>query len=348
MRRALGLILLLAAALVVALVLRVRDLRAKSHGPAGGTGVIEGVDVNVTSRIPSRITKIHVREGDIVREGDLLVELDCREADASLEQARSQLSAAESSLAAANSSATSAGRSASAAFANANSAGSQMQVLEAQERLARVDLERTVRLAEEGAVAPAALDDARERHDALMNQIAAQRSTEGATRDTALALAGSGSAAKSQALAAESNVEVARAGVLRAEVDASECRLYAPRDAMVETRNLEPGEAVAPGTNVLGLTDVSEARTRFYLPNADLGAAAPGRKVRVAADAYPGQTFEGTIFYVSPRAEFTPRNVQTREDRDRLVYQVEVRIPNRDMRLRSGMPVEVAIEGSWR
>jgi HlyD family secretion protein len=117
---------------------------------------------------------------------------------------------------------------------------------------------------------------------------------------------------------------------------------------MVVSRNLEPGEAVQAGTNVLALTDVTEARTRFYLPNGEHAAAAPGRKVRIVADAYPGQTFEGTIFYVSPRAEFTPRNVQTRADRERLVYAVEVRIPNADMRLRSGMPVEVEIEGSWQ
>jgi HlyD family secretion protein len=112
---------------------------------------------------------------------------------------------------------------------------------------------------------------------------------------------------------------------------------------MVATRVLEPGEPVQPGSAVLTITDLTEARTRFYLPNAELAAAAPGREVRVRADAYPGQVFAGTIFYVSPRAEFTPRNVQTRDDRDRLVYAVEVRIANPDLRLRSGMPVEVEI-----
>ena len=66
----------------------------------------------------------------------------------------------------------------------------------------------------------------------------------------------------------------------------------------------------------------------------------------MVADAYPGRVFDGTIYYVSPRAEFTPRNVQTREDRERLVYAVEVRISNPNMALRAGMPVEVTIAAS--
>lgn len=138
---------------------------------------------------------------------------------------------------------------------------------------------------------------------------------------------------------------MAQAAVTNAEVLVRECKLVAPRDGMVAVRVLEPGEAVQPGTAIVTITDVSEARTRFYLPNAELSAAAPGRKVRVVADAYPTRNFEGTIAYVSPRAEFTPRNVQTREDRERLVYAVEVRIPNAGLLLRSGMPVEVEIEG---
>lgn len=96
------------------------------------------------------------------------------------------------------------------------------------------------------------------------------------------------------------------------------------------------------------LVDLRDARATFYLPNAELAAAAPGRPVQLRADAWPGQTFPGTILRVAAEAEFTPRNVQTREDRDRLVYAVEVAIPNADERLRPGMPVDVAITGTER
>lgn len=343
MKKALAFVALLAAGLVIALVIRVIQLRAAGHAPPGGTGVIEGVDVHVTSRIATRIDRVLVREGDTVRAGQVVVELDCADPRAALAQARAQLQAATAASQASHAGAESAGRSAAAAYASAGAAHAQIDALEVQERLARVELARTQRLIATAAVPQAELDQAAARHDALVAQLAAARSAEAASRGQAGALASTGAASRAQSEASERSVEVARAAVTRAEVVARECVLVAPRDGMVATRVLEPGEPVQPGSVVLTITDVSDARTRFYLPNAQLAAAAPGRKVRVRADAYPDDWFEGTIVYVSPHAEFTPRNVQTREDRERLVYAVEVRIANADLRLRAGMPVEVSI-----
>src|ERR1700722_14911778 len=156
-KRALILIGILAAGLLVALVLRVRHLRAAEHGPAGGSGVIEGVDVNVTSRVAARITKVNVREGDIVRPGDVLVELDCIDQNAALIQANAQLAASEESLRAAQSTPSSASQNASGASQNVGAAQSQVDVLKAQEELARVDLVRTEELAKTGTLSQSAL-----------------------------------------------------------------------------------------------------------------------------------------------------------------------------------------------
>jgi HlyD family secretion protein len=348
MKRALILIGLLTAALLVALVLRVRHLRAAEHGPAGGSGIIEGVDVNVTSRIATRITKVNVREGELVKRGDVLVELLCNEQVAAFNQANADLAAAQANLLAAMANSTSAQQSASGGSQNINVAKSQVDVLKAQEGLARVDLARDEELVKSGALPQSSLDEARSKDLALVNQIAEQNALESMVKNQAGALRATGTGAKSQVAAARDNVTAAMAALVHTQTSVDECKLLAPRDAMVVSRNLEPGEAVQAGTNVLAMTDVTEGRTRFFIPNSELAAAAPGKTVRVVADAYPGQTFAGTIFYVSPRAEFTPRNVQTRDDRERLVYAVEVRIPNADMRLRSGMPVDVTIDGSWK
>ncbi len=347
-RRTLLAIGLLTAALVVALFVRVEQLRAAEHGPAGGSGVVEGTDFNVTPLIAERIVAVHVREGDSVKKGELLVELDCTGEAAALDAARARLAVAEASLAASQANASSASSSASAGRENVTASRQQLEALRSQEAQARSDLERATENFEAGATTRAALDDARAHHDTLLAQIAAQQASEGASRAQAGALSSSGAAARAQIEVARGNADGARADVARAEVSVRECKLTSPRDGIVVSRNFEPGEAVQPGLAILSLTDLTVARAFFYLPNQELAAAAPGKRVSVVADAYPGQTFNGTIAYVSPRAEFTPRNVQTREDRERLVYAVEVRIPNQDLRLRSGMPVEVSIEGSWQ
>src|SRR5262249_9141220 len=150
------------------------------------------------------------------------------------------------------------------------------------------------------------------------------------------------------ATAARHEAQAARAALRRAEIDLAECTLQAPRDGIVMTRSFEPGEAVVPGSRILTLVDLSDLRTTFYIPNAELGHAIPGREVVIVADAYPGHPFGGRILSVSPRAEFTPRTVQTREDRDRLVYAVRIGVTNPDGYLRPGMPVEVTIPGSSR
>jgi len=94
--------------------------------------------------------------------------------------------------------------------------------------------------------------------------------------------------------------------------------------------------------------DLSEVKATFYLPNAEVGAVKPGARATVVADAFPGEAFEGKVRTVAFEAEFTPRNIQTRTDRDRLVYPVEVTVQNRDGKLRAGMPVQVSIPGTGR
>ena len=151
-----------------------------------------------------------------------------------------------------------------------------------------------------------------------------------------------------QTEAARAQVRAAEAAVSRARLLAGECELRAPRDAEVATLPHEAGELVAPGAVLVRLVDLSEVKATFYLPNAEIGAVRPGAPAEVVADAWPDERFEGTVRTVALEAEFTPRNVQTRTDRDRLVYPVEVLVKNRDGKLRAGMPVQVTLTGTGR
>ncbi|HEY6005898.1 MAG TPA: efflux RND transporter periplasmic adaptor subunit [Anaeromyxobacter sp.] len=148
--------------------------------------------------------------------------------------------------------------------------------------------------------------------------------------------------------AARAQVRAGEAAVARARLLVAECEIRAPRDAEVATLPHEAGELVSPGAVLARLVDLSEVKATFYLPNAEVGVVKPGARAEVVADAWPGESFEGTVRTVALEAEFTPRNIQTRTDRDRLVYPVEVVVKNRDGKLRAGMPVQVTLPGTGR
>jgi HlyD family secretion protein len=147
---------------------------------------------------------------------------------------------------------------------------------------------------------------------------------------------------------AEQKLKAAQAVRDQAATAVGECSLPAPRDGFVQERNFEPGEVVLPGSRVLTVVDIREVKATFYLPNAELSAAKPGVEVELRADTYANQVFRGHVSHVAVEAEFTPRNVQTREDRDRLVYAVEATVPNPEGLLRPGMPVEILIPGTGK
>jgi HlyD family secretion protein len=106
-------------------------------------------------------------------------------------------------------------------------------------------------------------------------------------------------------------------------------------------RNTEPGEIAAPGALLLRIADLSELELRVYLNEKDLARVKIGQEYPVSIDALKGQTVSGRVSWVSSEAEFTPKNVQTRDARTQLVYAVKLSIPNTDGKLHIGMPAEV-------
>jgi HlyD family secretion protein len=94
------------------------------------------------------------------------------------------------------------------------------------------------------------------------------------------------------------------------------------------------------------VADLSEVRLKVFVPETQIGLVKLGQKVQVTVDSYPGQIFEGEVSYISPRAEFTPKNVQTKEERVNTVFAVKVSIPNPEMHLKPGMPADAVIGGN--
>ena len=346
MKRIVVIFVVLTVALSVGFWFKVRELDAARLGPSGGNGIIEGQEVDISARIPSRIMTVKAQEGDRVEAGQVLVELDCREPNAALSAAKAQAEVATQRAAAARAQVDAALNAARASKAAVTASGAQAAAVAANRSAAVKQEARVKKLKGEGGATEVQLDQISATVEDLGQRIKALRAQSTAAKGKAAAAGAQARAAGEQAKAALAAIQAALAGVQRALVAVGECQLKTPIGGVVLLRALEPGEVVLPGSRVLSVVRLETVKTTFYLPNRELAAAAPGKAVTVVADAYQGRTFKGKILSVAAEAEFTPRNVQTREDRDRLVFQVKVAIPNPKEELRPGMPVEVTIDGT--
>jgi HlyD family secretion protein len=201
----------------------------------------------------------------------------------------------------------------------------QLKQAVSQQRLAEVTLERTQNLLKQGSATQQQLDEAQTRRDVAVTQVSTIKNQIEALK------------------AEEAKLNASLAVYDRQLVDGV---LLAPISGTVTLRSAEPGEMASPGSVLLRLADLTALDLRVFLSEADVGKVKIGQSMPVMVDAYKGETFSGIVVWVSPEAEFTPKNAQTREARTQLVYAVKLRVANPDSRLHIGMPVEVKLTES--
>lgn len=327
---------------------RVRAEGARKHAPTGGSTTVEGTTTVVASKIGSRLVELSVREGDRVKAGQIVGRLECRDQEATLAAARARLAAAEAQREVASSSVAQAQKSAQVADAQIAAARAQEQVLLVDQERSEKDLGRTTSLHASGVVSDSAFDNETLRAKSIGRQRALIVANERTAQASSAASQAAVKTAAVQVAAVAAQLEAARADVQRAELGAEECRLFAPREGIVTERLHEPGAVVAPGARVLTVIDLSTVKLTFFVPNAELGRVTLGAPAELRVDAHAGRVFTGKVRRIASEAEFTPRDVQTREDRDRLVYAVEIEIDNADGALRAGMPGDITLPGTGR
>jgi membrane fusion protein YbhG len=144
--------------------------------------------------------------------------------------------------------------------------------------------------------------------------------------------------------ALRAQTEQARSQLIVAEEDLRKSRLYAPFDGFVTVKDVEEQEYVQAGTPVLTVAQLDEVWVKTYVPETQLGRIHLGQKGEVISDTYPGKSYPGSVTFISPEAEFTPKNVQTREERVKLVYRIKVTLKNPNQELKAGMPVDVILK----
>jgi len=185
-----------------------------------------------------------------------------------------------------------------------------------------------------GATSQQDLDNARTQLDVAQAELAVRQKT--------LALSVEGPRVEDIAEAqARLRAQAARLDLLQRRMD--DTRLYAPAQGVVQSRILEPGEVAGPDKPVLILALTERKWVRAYVPELELGRIANGMRARVSSDSFPEKSYTGWVGFISPTAEFTPKNVETTDLRTKLVYEVRVFVDDPHNELRLGMPVTVAV-----
>jgi HlyD family secretion protein len=146
-----------------------------------------------------------------------------------------------------------------------------------------------------------------------------------------------------QVAAVEAQVEIAQTALDALKVQVDKFVLQAPISGLVLERPVHVGEVALPGSPLMTLADLDRVTLIVYVPEDQLGRVQLGQPVMVTVDAYPDRTFEGTVAFIASQAEFTPKNVQTREERVSMVFAVRVRLPNPDHALKPGMPADAVL-----
>lgn len=325
---------------------RVRAQDAYKKAPSGGSTTVEGVETSAASKTGGRVLEVLVHEGDAVKSGDTIARLDCADAQAIMVTAKSRVDAATAQLALAEAGSKGARDAAVAAGAQVRAIESQVRSAEIAKQQAQKEKERITGLAAQNAVPGKQVDDVGFAADTAEERVGAAKANVRAAKLQSGAAWTAAEAQKAQIDVARTGVQIAEAEAHRAQLAIDECTISAATAGTVTARLFEPGAVVAPGMPIVTILDTTTITATFFLPDAELGRVAPGAKAELRVDAYPGEVFEGEVRRIAPEAEFTPRNVQTREDRDRLVYAVDIEVANPDGTLRAGMPGDVTIPGT--
>lgn len=286
-------------------------------------GNVDDRQVNLAFTIPERVAQIRVEEGDIVRKGDLLGTLETIRIENRIAEADAIVQAAIAKL----DKATNGYRKEDIDMAKAG-----VEIVKAQIKAAENQYKRSQKLVTTSAVSEQDTENAEAHYKKLLAQL------DLAKNNLSKMLAGT---RKEDIATAQANLLQSEAMLRIQRQNLADTKLIAPCDGIIRNRILEPGEMASPQSTALILAVVSPKWIRVYLSEPLLPKIRSGDKALVSLDGLPDTTLDGWVGFISPNAEFTPKNVETKELRTSLVYEVRVYVNDSDNLLKLGAPVVV-------
>jgi HlyD family secretion protein len=289
------------------------------------SGTIEAIEVNVASKVAGELEERAVDEGARVRAGDKLAAIDHATLDIQLRQAEAGVDLARAQLVLLRN---------GARREDIRQAEAALEQAVASLKVAEDDARRMRELEKTGSVTPKQREDA----EARLAVTQAQKNAAAEALQKVRTLS-----RPEEIQAAEARLAQAQAAVDLLKKTIADCTITAPVGGIVTHKAVEVGELVAQGATIVTLSELDSVYVMIYVTEKELGRVRLGDAAEVIIDAFPDKLFSGKVTYISPEAEFTPKNVQTKEDRVKLVFGVKVEIENREGLLKPGLPADAVI-----
>ena len=314
------------AVILLGLLATIRYFNSRAdNGRITASGTIEATEVTIESKVAGRIEQLLVDEGDRVAEGRLLVQIERREVEAQVRAAEAQVEAARANLS---------NLEAGSREQEIKKAEAALEEAQANLERTRIDRDRLDRLHNDKVVSDQEWERAR-----TANDVAVAKERE-AREHLDLLKAGT---RRHLIEASRGEFRRAQAALDLVQAQLDDTRLTAPLAATVLLRNREKGELATPGTPILTLGDLDHLWVSIYVKETDLGKVKLGGEAEIGVDSFPGKKYRGKVTHISNKAEFTPKTIQTKEERVKLVFEVKVAIENQNGELKPGQPADVEL-----
>ncbi|MGH1570389.1 HlyD family secretion protein [Methylobacterium sp. P31] len=326
-------------------------------GFAFGNGRLEANVIDIDTKFAGRIARLLVEEGDMVRAGQVVAVMDTRglgaqlsQAEAQIRQAQNGVQEAERTFAQQQAQVLATQAAVSQAERVVEEAKANVQQQQSHVKLTQQELSRSTYLTSRGYATAEQLDMRRQAADEATAALSAAEARLGAgqhalevARQNADAAQAAQEAAAARVGAARHALEAVRQSAAYIRVNIADNSLIAPRDGPIEYRVANVGEVLGAGGKVFTMLDASDVRMDVYLPTSEAGRVRIGAEARIVLDAYPRHVIPARVVFVSSQAQFTPKAVETRDERDKLMFRIRVRIDPQRLRgretlIRSGLP----------
>ena len=301
------------------------------------SGTIETTDANLSFQISGRVAAVNVQEGQSVTQNQVIAELDRAEFQARHDQAKANLNRAQKTKE----------QLQTALKISKNTLPSEVTRASAVVKSAKDTLQdaeknykRFAELFRKGVVTEKERDTVKLIYDVARSRLAEAQSALNMAEGN---LSRIESAAQDIATS-NAQIDLAQAALAQAEIQLDYTRLKSPLDGVVISRNIEPGETVNPGREVITISDLSRVDLKIFVDETQIGKVKPGQKAEIKVDTFPDKVFEGFVSFISPEGEFTPKIIQTKKERVKLVYLVKISITNPARELKAGMPADALLK----